>query len=1134
MIFSAKKIKKTSSLAFVLAMFFLLSTLLCAPFANADVPNIISYQGTLSDTGGNTLGGAGTTYYFKFSFWDSPTVGSGTKVWPTSAPTAIPLTVRHGSFNVRIGDTDASYPDTLDYNWNSSQKVYLQIEISSNNTDFETLSPRSIITSAPFSQVSNQVNGTNPSSFGTSTPFLNTLISALSNNINSAVMTIKGMVGQVASLFNIKDSNDNTLFTVTADGKVGVGTATPGVKLAVAGSKNSTLLQLRSGFDSGGDYNNLDFINTATSDTVAVRISAIANSGVAWSSDLGLFSNPGGSPGTAPVERIRILNNGNIGIGTTTPSAKLQITGTAGSADIFAVSSSTNSRLFTIGANGNVGIGTAAPSAKLTILGGSLVVRELDDENDALRFDAGNVSSALRMYSNGALNTQIHSDTGNPTYFNAGNVGIGNTTPSAKLHITGTAGSADIFAVSSSTNSRLFTIGANGNVGVGTSTPVSKLSVVGDSYVSGNSTIGDKLYFSGASSYSIDAIGGQLNFKLNNNAVATINSIYQGEIASSVANGGFSIFGDVALRRSSAGVFEIDNNTLGSFRDLNLRNLYSSGNVGIGTTTPSAKLHITGTAGSADIFAVSSSTNSRLFTIGANGNVGVGTLSPSSALTLSSVSGTNMIDFRDSAFNQSRLSLSLDSGGTGNLYSYNSGFIFNAGSPASGYAYDFRLNNSSILRIGYSNIGIGTTTPSAKLDITGTAGSADIFAVSSSTNSRLFTIGANGNVGVGTASPTNTLDIIGGFRVANGTGNSISVSSGYGDPGVSLASQYSMSIHSGTGGLLLAAGAYGILMQSRVFINPPNGYTAPGAQLQLNTPASTTIGQIIKGSTSQSADLLQFQNSTGTALSVFNSNGWLGIGTTTPSAQLHTTGTIRFASLGAGSLQTDANGNVTVSSDEKLKNIQGDFTRGLSDLIKINPISYKWNTLSGYDTNSTYSGFSAQNIQLAIPEAVATSSNGFLSLSDRPILATVINAVKEIFEKISGFANLIETKILKTDKVETKELCIEDVCVTKIQLQQVLQNQNIQGSTPTSIPAPTAIIPESPAPSSTPTTTPETPVVPEEPTATPLVEDPTLAPETPATPSEPAIEPQADPVLPIIEPAVEPTPTPEAEAPAGV
>ncbi len=67
----------------------------------------------------------------------------------------------------------------------------------------------------------------------------------------------------------------------------------------------------------------------------------------------------------------------------------------------------------------------------------------------------------------------------------------------------------------------------------------------------------------------------------------------------------------------------------------------------------------------------------------------------------------------------------------------------------------------------------------------------------------------------------------------------------------------------------------------------------------------------------------------------------IGIGTNTPSAQLHTTGTVRFANFGAGNLITDANGNISVSSDERLKDVEGTFNRSLDDLLAINPIKYK-------------------------------------------------------------------------------------------------------------------------------------------------------------------------------------------------
>jgi hypothetical protein len=128
-----------------------------------------------------------------------------------------------------------------------------------------------------------------------------------------------------------------------------------------------------------------------------------------------------------------------------------------------------------------------------------------------------------------------------------------------------------------------------------------------------------------------------------------------------------------------------------------------------------------------------------------------------------------------------------------------------------------------------------------------------------------------------------------------------------------------------------------------------------------------------------------------------------GIGTSTPTATLTVSGTVRFAGLGSGSLQTDALGNVTVSSDERLKDLHDPFTRGIADLLKIDPITYTWKPETGYDTETLYTGFSAQNVQAAIPEAVATDTRGYLTLSDRPILAAVVNAIKEIYTRMEEY-----------------------------------------------------------------------------------------------------------------------------------
>ena len=173
------------------------------------------------------------------------------------------------------------------------------------------------------------------------------------------------------------------------------------------------------------------------------------------------------------------------------------------------------------------------------------------------------------------------------------------------------------------------------------------------------------------------------------------------------------------------------------------------------------------------------------------------------------------------------------------------------------------------------------------------------------------------------------------------------------------------------------------------------GTNLAGGDLTLKSGISTGTGDsaihflTATAATSGTADNTQTEKMT------ILGSGNVGIGVTSPSAQFHTTGTVRFANFGAGTLTTDANGNVSVSSDERLKNITGTFTKGLAALTKIIPIAYRWNEGSGLDTQNIYYGFSAQNIQQAIPEAVGMDKNGFLTLSDRPILAATINAIKE-------------------------------------------------------------------------------------------------------------------------------------------
>lgn len=90
------------------------------------VANVLSYEGRLTDASGNPLGGAGTDYCFKFSIYDDAKLGSpDTKLWPSSSPTGTSITVYDGVFDALIGSTD-----TLDYDFYTSDTVYLNVEVA--------------------------------------------------------------------------------------------------------------------------------------------------------------------------------------------------------------------------------------------------------------------------------------------------------------------------------------------------------------------------------------------------------------------------------------------------------------------------------------------------------------------------------------------------------------------------------------------------------------------------------------------------------------------------------------------------------------------------------------------------------------------------------------------------------------------------------------------------------------------------------------------------------------------------------------------------------------------------------------------------------------------------------------------
>lgn len=90
--------------------------------------------------------------------------------------------------------------------------------------------------------------------------------------------------------------------------------------------------------------------------------------------------------------------------------------------------------------------------------------------------------------------------------------------------------------------------------------------------------------------------------------------------------------------------------------------------------------------------------------------------------------------------------------------------------------------------------------------------------------------------------------------------------------------------------------------------------------------------------------------------------------------------------------------HAAVFSDERLKHMRGTVTRGLSDLLRLQPIrfEYRADNPHGLRGHGEYVGFGAQAVREVIPEAVSVSESSYLQLHSDPLLWTMLNAIREL------------------------------------------------------------------------------------------------------------------------------------------
>lgn len=435
-------------------------------------------------------------------------------------------------------------------------------------------------------------NGTNVG-IGTTSPTDRLHIVDATNANIFARVTANGTNASAAWVAQ-NDQVDNVVYRV-------FGSAVTGTQMGISLARSASLLANLGGTGSFlvGTYSNTDFI-LGTANTERARINTSGNFLIGTTTDSGYKLDVSGSS--------RVTGDITLGTGATTDNSKINIYGNNAGVSKYLRLEHTNSSTSQLVTDNTYLSLTAANyiAATKTLLayGGvwltkDTLIRSTESDNsyvDLMQLTSANLlkfgvitnissNGAVAIYSNEVERVRIDS---------AGNVGVGTTSPAANLeikgsaaalqittsdYVVGTSGSRTIIGFGASTGntySRIQTtdVGGisasdlilqadSGNVGIGIATPVSKLQVTG-----GGATYGEAITWTGATDY-----GGTNRGYVGYDAAGATTAYIGNQFV-----GGDGISSKFQIR-------------MGIDPKLTVMN---GGNVGIGTTTPTARLQVEG------------------------------------------------------------------------------------------------------------------------------------------------------------------------------------------------------------------------------------------------------------------------------------------------------------------------------------------------------------------------------------------------------------------------------------------------------------------------------------------------------------------------------------------------------------
>ena len=625
--------------------------------------------------------------------------------------------------------------------------------------------------------------------------------------------------------------------------------------------------------------------------------------------------------------------------------------------------------LFIDGSTSRIGIGTIAPATKLHLMSGDL-------------FLTANSTSA---------------DSGQGIYWQSTTGGWNTGQALGAIfgkRVDASNGYLRFDTRSSGTTAERMRIDQSGNVGIGTTSPAQKL------HVAGNVMISNNQFFIGE-----DADGDDINLL----GIHSNNNCYVGPSSNAWA-GGAMLYG--AASGTNAHVWYEG--------DAERMRIADNGFLGIGTASPESKLHIEGlaptiilhdtdtsisngqsygaiqwhtadgsmpgtddigaeikaidTAGYGDRAAILFSTAedatalTERMRIASGGNVGIGTTSPSTKLQVvghTSISGVgNALRFDTTGSTESNIIATIND--------YETLIATNRGSAGFGV-----IGNSDI------RFGFGTSYNAAQTDLY---------------------IKSDGSVGIGTTSPSYKLDVHGVGRIYSASGDAdLRIEGG-------ASNTTSFMIRNGAGNNrvdFLTAGANAMTINSsqRVGI----GTTSPASKLHIDQSLDNVL--IVSDNphaTTNATSGISFGG---------HSNGNVYVDTKT-----HTGGTIDFR-CGEGTeqgytrtwLQVDTTNGQSkfvndvvayASSDKRLKENIKNIDNPLEKISMINGITFDWiNNEKAHSNLGSDIGVIAQEIEEVLPEVVTTRDNGYKAVKYEKIVPLLIEAIKEQQEQIEELKN---------------------------------------------------------------------------------------------------------------------------------